>query len=98
MKSNRAGFPGKNPVFPKKIFEWSKISFFNFLWNFLIFHGQTGIILWKALVRAIIPEKMSTFVSAVQKILYMGDFWDFGSFKNFFSKKIFFRLRIVQFV
>ena len=64
----------------------------------MIFPGQTGIICWKALSRAIIPEKMSTFVSAVQKILYMGDFWDFGSFKNFFSKKIFFRLRIVQFV
>ena len=64
----------------------------------MIFPGQTGIICWKALSRAIIPEKMSKFWGAVQKILNMGDFRDFGSFKKIFSKKFFFRLRIVQFV
>ena len=37
----------------------------------MIFPGQTGIICWKALSRAIIPEKMSNFYRLVQKLLYM---------------------------
>ena len=97
MRQYRADYPKKSGSFNNDQNVYFLVSFKFFVKFFWFYPDKLVLYVEKALVRAIIPEKMSKFVSAVQKILYMGDFWDFGSFKKIFSKKNFFRLRIVQF-
>ena len=86
MWRNTAGLAPKNLDHSKMtktcIFWW----FFDSNVKFLIFPRLEGIIFWKALSRAIIPEKMSKFWGAVQKIwLISWNLLKFFLLKNIFS-------------